>query len=747
MRLFHGSIRKKLTVLVLLATLPVFLVILGTAFQNRHDAVIRAEKETALYLSGFAEIQRRITNSTQTLLRTIGSIPAVVEMDENRAQVVLASLLETNPIYTNAILVDINGGVVAAGKSHDAAKKLNFKDRKQFKDAILSKGFASGEVVVGKTTLKPIFPFGMAVLNKQGEPIGVLLIGLSLTYYGELFQRGNYPLDSFFGVCDHSGLRLFRYPDNDFSTVGQPIQKKVFSTAVAHGRKGLLSAITSDGKRRLVAYEPLRLEGDNTAPYMYMFMGVEVSQLQEQGSSVLYRLLIAGLLSLALALGIAWLIGGRSVVRLIERLSLMTQRFSQGEMPVASHIDYSDGEIGELARSFDNMVQLIHQREQEKDSLMSQLAQAQKMDAIGQLAGGISHDFNNMLGGILGAGEMLSQYLPDDPKAKKFHHIIMLSATRAADLTGKLLALSHSSKKASTSVAVHNVINETITILENTTDRRIQIETNLNANPDFIVGDPSQLQSIFLNLGINAVHAMPNGGTLSISTGLIDIDEDFCRTSQFELLPGRFLEIIIKDTGCGIPEEALAKIFEPFYTTREKGKGTGLGLSTVYGMIKQHAGAILVESELNVGTRFQLLLPLSEELAAPASLAQEPISGKGTILIVDDEEPMRITAKAILEQLGYSVLLAENGGDAVALFQNGQTTIDLVILDMIMPVMNGRDCFFTLKQLDPQVRVILSSGFSREEDIEEMKQFGLKGFIRKPYLSHHLSQSVYDALQ
>ena len=747
MRLFHGSIRKKLTVLVLLATLPVFLVILGTAFQNRHDAVIRAEKETALYLSGLAEIQRRITNSTQTLLHTIASIPDITDMDESRSQVVLASLLETNPIYTNAILVDINGGVVAAGKSHDAAKKLNFKDRKQFKDAILSKGFASGEVVVGKTTLKPIFPFGMAVLNKQGEPIGVLLIGISLSYYGELFERGNYPLDSFFGVCDHKGLRLFRYPDNDFSTVGQPIQKKVFSTAVEQGRNGLLSAITSDGKRRFVAYEPLRLEGDNTAPYMYMFMGVEVSQLQEQGSSVLYRLLIAGLLSLALALGIAWLIGGRSVVRLIERLSLMTQRFSQGEMPVASHIDYSDGEIGELARSFDNMVQLIHQREQEKDSLMSQLAQAQKMDAIGQLAGGISHDFNNMLGGILGAGEMLGQYLPDDPRAKKFHHIIMLSATRAADLTGKLLAFSHSSKKASTSVAVHNVINETITILENTTDRRIQIETNLNANPDLIVGDPSQLQSIFLNLGINAVHAMPDGGTLSISTGLIDIDEDFCRTSQFELLPGRFLEIIIKDTGCGIPEEALAKIFEPFYTTREKGKGTGLGLSTVYGMIKQHAGAILVKSELNVGTRFQLLLPLSEELAAPATLDQELISGEGTILIVDDEEPMRITAKSILEQLGYSVILAENGGDAVALFQNGQTTIDLVILDMIMPVMNGRDCFFTLKQLDPQVRVILSSGFSREEDIEEMKQFGLKGFIRKPYLSHHLSQSVYDALQ
>ncbi|MEE4254102.1 MAG: histidine kinase dimerization/phospho-acceptor domain-containing protein, partial [Desulfuromusa sp.] len=523
MKLFHGSIRKKLLILVLVATMPVFIVLLGTELQNSHRAAQLAEKDTAIYLSGFAEIQRRITNSTHTLLRTVASIPDIYSLDEEKSRVILSTLLETNPIYTNVILVDLKGNVVAAGKNHDSARALNFGDRKQFNEAIISKGFVSGEFVVGKSTKEAIFPFGMAVLNKQSEVTGAIIIGVSLVHYGEFFERGDYPENSFFGICDHNGIRLFRYPISNQTGIGEPINQNVFEAAKLSEIKGSLSAQSSDGKNRIVAFEPLQLEGNKT-PYIYMFMGVASEQIQAQAQSIVNRLITTSALSLSFSLVIAWFLGGRGVVQLIDRLSFITKRFSQGDKSVKSNIDYSDGEIGGLAESFDNMVDIIHQREEEKTRLLEQLNQAHKMDAIGQLAGGIAHDFNNMLGGILGAGQMLPRYLSDEPKAKKLHSIIIQSATRAADLTGKLLTFSRTSSKASTPVNMHALIQETITLLHNTIDRRIKIETELKAVQSSIVGDPSQLQSAMLNLGINAAQAMSDGGTLRFSTRLLDID-------------------------------------------------------------------------------------------------------------------------------------------------------------------------------------------------------------------------------
>ncbi|MEE4254313.1 MAG: response regulator [Desulfuromusa sp.] len=745
MKLFHGSIRKKLLILVLVATMPVFIVLLGTELQNSHRAAQLAEKDTAIYLSGFAEIERRITNSTHTLLRTVASIPDIYSLDEEKSRVILSTLLETNPIYTNVILVDLKGNVVAAGKNHDSARALNFSDRKQFKEAIASKGFASGEFVVGKSTKEAIFPFGMAVQNKQGEVTGAIIIGVSLVHYGEFFERGDYPENSFFGICDHNGIRLFRYPVSDQTGIGEPINQNVYEAAKVSEIKGSLSAQNSDGKKRIMAFEALRIEG-NKRPYIYMFMGVASEQIQAQSHSIINRLMTTSVLSLSLSLFIAWFLGGRGVVQLIDRLSHITKKFSQGDKSVKSNIDYSDGEIGGLAESFDNMVDMIHQREEEKTRLLEQLNQAHKMDAIGQLAGGIAHDFNNMLGGILGAGQMLPRYLSDEPKAQKLHSIIMQSATRAADLTGKLLTFSRTSSKASTPVNMHALIQETITLLQNTTDRRIKIETELKANQSSIVGDPSQLQSTMLNLGINASQAMPNGGTLRFATRLLDIDDITCNSSPFDLHPGQFLEIEVTDTGCGISAENIHRIFEPFFTTKEQGKGTGLGLAAVYGTITQHGGSITVYSEVNNGTNFKILLPLNTSAVAQKPVCQEIIKGQGNILVVDDEEVMRLTTKAILEDLGYSVLLAENGEEALSVYKASKKPVDLVILDMIMPVMNGKDCFFALKKLHPEARIILSSGFVREEDLEDMKRSGLKGYINKPYLSDALSQSVYNAL-
>jgi len=385
--------------------------------------------------------------------------------------------------------------------------------------------------------------------------------------------------------------------------------------------------------------------------------------------------------------------------------------------------------------------------EEEKRRLQEQLLQAQKLEAIGTLAGGIAHDFNNMLGGIIGAAEMLAQYLPKDEKAHEFNKMILDSAGRAADLTGKLLTFARNNPIASSTVSIHEIINETVVLLKNTIDRRITIDVRLNAATSGVAGDPSQLQSSIINLCINGTHAMPNGGTLSISTEIVELDDLYCKAASFDLGPGVYIEVEVRDTGCGIAADHLDRIFDPFFTTKKQGHGTGLGLASVYGTIQQHKGSITVYSEEDAGTVFQILLPLVNSYEITRHYSPQVQEGSGRILVVDDEEVMRATAKAILEDLGYEVIVAENGEQALSMFKENSESIDLIILDMVMPLMNGRDCFNALKEHEPKARIVLSSGFASEEDLKDMMNSGLNGFIRKPYRKSALSEIVHETLK
>ena len=378
--------------------------------------------------------------------------------------------------------------------------------------------------------------------------------------------------------------------------------------------------------------------------------------------------------------------------------------------------------------------------------LEDQLNHSRKMEAVGTLASGVAHDFNNMLGGIMGAADLMAMYLPDNPKAKKLNQTILDAAERAAQLTAQLLTFSRNKTQASTVIDLHQIIQDTAVLLKNTIDRRITIDLDLVSGESTIIGDPSQMESIFLNLGINGAHAMPDGGNLSIVSKKIELDEIYCNASIFDIRPGSYLEVEVRDTGHGITHENLGKIFDPFFTTKGQDAGTGLGLAMVYGSVKRHKGAIHVYSEPDEGTVFSILLPLAEKEEAAASPVQQIVKGSGRILVVDDEEVMRVTAEAILEDLGYQVLLAEDGEHAVEIYLEQRDNIDLIILDMVMPKMNGRDCFFKLKEINKNVQIILSSGFSRKEDVDEMTNSGLAGFVKKPYRRIDLSLALHNIL-
>jgi len=379
--------------------------------------------------------------------------------------------------------------------------------------------------------------------------------------------------------------------------------------------------------------------------------------------------------------------------------------------------------------------------EEEKANLQEQLNHRRKLDSIGQLAGGVAHDFNNMLTGIMGSAELLKMKKRNlDDKSLELVSVIMQSSERAADLTAKLLAFGRKGKVRSAVVDMNVVIADTVALLYRTIDKRIEIAVCNGAKKHIVMGDVSELQNVLLNIGINASHAMPEGGKIQIETANVNLNKVYCDVSIFDVQPGEYLEIIIKDFGCGIPFENLKKIFDPFFTTKKQGEGTGLGLAAAYGTVRDHQGAITVYSEIDKGTSFHILLPCSDKTSKSRIVDNEILSGKGNILLVDDEEIVRLTDKYMLEELGYEVILAENGREAVELFREQYSEIDLVIMDMVMPEMDGREAFGRMQEIDPNCKVVISSGFFENEKIEKLRQEGLAGFLHKPFRDYELSQ-------
>lgn len=391
-------------------------------------------------------------------------------------------------------------------------------------------------------------------------------------------------------------------------------------------------------------------------------------------------------------------------------------------------------------------VVLVFRDVSEEYALQEQLLHSRKMDAIGQLAGGVAHDFNNMLCGILGSAELLEQQVGDNPQAKQHIDLIVTASRRAADLTNKLLSFARKGKAISTPLDAHEPLQEAVALLQRSVDKQVVIQLELKAKRSILIGDDTQLQNAFLNLGLNAAQAMQQGGTLSFTSDNVTLSKSDCLENNFDLMPGIYLRILVSDTGDGIRAEHLKRIFDPFFTTKEPGKGTGLGLPAVYGTIQQHHGEITVQSTWGKGTTFTLLLPVCEEMPQDRrSMDNKLVHGQGKILVVDDEEIMRTTAGAMVRALGYSVMTAPSGLEALELL--GGEKFDLVLLDLMMPGMNGRECFAKMRQAYPDCRIVFSSGFPQGDALQEYYDKGLSGFLRKPFQSAELSQIIAAALK
>jgi len=383
--------------------------------------------------------------------------------------------------------------------------------------------------------------------------------------------------------------------------------------------------------------------------------------------------------------------------------------------------------------------------EAEKARLDTQLRQTQKFEAIGTLAGGIAHDFNNLLMGIQGRSSLISIDLEADHPLMEHVNAIEEYIQSAVSLTKQLLGFARGGKYEVQPTDIKQLVTK-VAAMFGRTKKEIRIHIKTERNAVVVEADRRQLEQVFLNLYVNAWQAMPTGGDLYLQIGCVNLDKTFCK--PYEIEPGPFAKVSVTDTGTGMAQETIQRVFDPFFTTKDKDRGTGLGLASVYGIIKNHKGVITVYSEMGEGTTFNIYLPLSEkDVPNQASIESRLENGSETILLVDDEQLILDVGKAMLEKLGYRVLIGKGGQEAFDILKEKGEIINLVILDMIMPGMDGGDVFDKIRSIKPQLPVLLSSGYSINRKAEDIMKRGCNGFIQKPFNIIELSQKLREALK
>ena len=421
-------------------------------------------------------------------------------------------------------------------------------------------------------------------------------------------------------------------------------------------------------------------------------------------------------------------------------LDLAGRRKNGDEFPVEVSLSSVETEEGTFGIAFVSDITV-------RKTLEEQLVHAQKMEAVGRLAGGVAHDFNNMLTVIAGYNRMiLDELSPMDP-LRGYAEEILKAADRATALTNQLLAFSRRQIMQSRVINVTAIIGQTENMLRRLIGEDIQLNMSLHADTGNIKADPNHIEQTIVNLAVNARDAMPRGGRITIATCNAHIDENYAKT-HMGVKPGEFVMIAVSDTGHGIDSATRQHIFEPFFTTKGRGKGTGLGLATVYGMVKQSGGDIWVYSEPGHGTTFKLYFPATTAALESTVLRAETTTRPAgqTVLVVEDEAIIRSNVRECLQQLGYRVLEAENGEFALRLCDENGSRIDLVLTDLVMPGMGGHELAHKLAQRHPEVKMLFMSGYT--EDSAARRDILLKGdaFLQKPFSVGDLSNAVQQAL-
>ncbi|MBV8397746.1 MAG: response regulator, partial [Acetobacteraceae bacterium] len=570
-------------------------------------------------------------------------------------------------------------------------------------------------------------------------------------------------------ITDRDGTRLYRFPD-----IGRPVGARVGSEIVPllnAGHPGIATVRGQDGTQRLVGYIPLGAEPLD----LFLANGFDVAEATADLDAASARGVLMIACAVVLALGMAWLLGQSAFGLPTKRLLDAAQRWREGDLTARAEVTGRTWEFRQFASAFNAMAAALQSRDEERrqqaqllearvaertralsetnNRLQVEIAerertevalhQAQKLQAVGQLAGGIAHDFNNLLATVLGNLELIERRLQaGEEKLKPLVERAIGAVQRGAKLTSRLLAFSRRQRLAIGPTDLNEVITVLANLAESTLGRRIQIVTMLDPDLWPALVDRSQMEAAVLNLALNARDAMAKGGTLTIRTANETIPPG---PGHVDPSPGDYVRVTVSDTGTGMTPEVLGRAFEPFYTTKGPG-GSGLGLSQVYGMVRQSGGTVRIVSELDKGTGVSLLVPRAQPvLEEPPVVAEHPVRRQFPpllVLLVDDDHAVRQVTAEMLRDLGCDVIDAASGPEAVSVLDQQGTTFHLLVLDYAMPDMTGLQLATIVRRKGIAAPIVLATGYAELTDPSEGSETMLAAILRKPFTLRQLQDTL-----
>lgn len=746
LKMTHGSIRKKILLIVILAVLPTFSMLLYIEINNQNKDMGEAVRDIKMYLHSFTEVQRSTTASVHTLLQAISAMPPIQNKDSHLSRIILKNLLKTNPAYTNILLLDLQGDVIAMGWGEDEG--YNFADRKHVSEAIETKSFAFGELVTGRAKLKSIFPFAMPVLDDQDNLRGVIILGYDLEHYKKQFERSTFPKGSFFCMSDHKGSRLFQCPAANSMEIGTAINTEVFAAAQSANAPGIVEAQSEDGLERIIAFEPLRFT-ENGKPYMYMFMGLDKKAVLSRARRNLANGIMASVLSCILALVSSWAIGRRGLVSGIEKLTQAAKSFSKGNLGAQSGVDYDDGEIGQLAKAFDTMTATLTKREQElhKAKLTAETANRAKDEFLAN----ISHEVRTPLNGIMGMLQLVKE-TDIDQEQRSLLGIAQQSSRSLLRVLNDLLDFSKiEAGKLELVEAPFDLrvfVEECFNLFQlQTQEKNIKLEYHIDDSAaSHYVGDEGRLRQILFNLIGNSIKFTKQGSITLKVYALSHSKKNMHR-----------LFFSVQDTGVGIPEDKLEYIFDTF--TQVDGsltrnyQGTGLGLPIVKKLVSIMRGNIVIESKPEEGTRvlFHVCVARAPGLEPRVKPAQLPaVLASKRVLLVEDEKVNRVMAQRMLEKMGHTVITAENGEACLDVLAN--QSFDAILMDIQMPIMDGLEATLNIRTKPTFSHAVLTpiialSAHAGKQAQDAAMAYGMNAYISKPFQFSTLRDTINKLTQ
>lgn len=738
------SIRARLLLIALLASLlPAALELLR--FVDERSAIVTGDTQRLRLLAqGKADDLHQRIQGTAQLHFGLARAADLATDDRQACSQFLSDVREAHPQYTGILTIRPDGRLFC--DSLRTGRQLDLNDRDYFRRATAARGEVVLEPVFGRLTGRAVMQVAYPVRNARGELLFVLLASLDLSKVVKL------PAQTVPGarllIVDGQGQVLAGAPD------GAPGPKPGESLAgsalwrfadQATGAAEVELPMADAGPVRWARADTSAITGTR----LHVLAGAPRQAIVAEASHRHAQdLRLLGVVALGLFLAV-WVVAELSIRRPISRMTAMAQRMTAGDLAARIEAPLPRGELGALMSVLNQAAQSLHSQREDIAGLNARLLQSQRLEAVGQLTGGVAHDFNNLLTVVLGNADLLVELSQDDPARRQLAEMIVAAAQRGAALTQQLLAFARKQPLAPSVVDVNARVAAVDPMLRRTLGEHIEIELVRAAGLWPALVDTTQLENALLNLCLNARDAMPDGGKLTLETANTALDRRYAEQHP-DVTPGQYVMLAVSDTGCGISPAHLQRVFEPFFTTKEKGRGTGLGLAMVYGFAKQSGGHVSIYSEPGHGTTVKLYLPRAPSAGqAPAVVAAaEPAvrGGSETVLVVEDDEPVRQLACHELRALGYRVLDAACGADALQVIASDEP-IDLLFTDVVMPGgLSGRQLADEAQRLRPGLRVVYTSGYTENAIVHHGRLDAGVILLAKPYRRADLARALRTAL-